>query len=65
MFVPYSYNLTQNLLAMNVLGLFNQYIETGTSSIFLKPHNAAVDFRLIAGGVFVQEGGEESGSSNG
>ena len=32
-FVPYSYKQTQNLLAMNVLGLFNQYIETDTSSI--------------------------------
>ena len=62
MFVPYSYKLTQNLLAMNVLGLFNQYIEVDTSSIFLKPHNAAVDFRLIAGGVFVQGGEEESGT---
>ena len=60
MFVPYSYNPTQNLLAMNVLGLFNQYIETDTSSIFLKPHNAAVDFRLIAESVFVQEGNKES-----
>ena len=54
-FVPYSYNNTQNLLAMNVLGLFNQYIETNTSSIFLKPHNAKVDFRLIAESAFVQE----------
>ena len=60
-FVPYSYSLTQNLLAMNVLGLFNQYIEVDTSSIFLKPHNAAVDFKLIAGGAFLQRGGEESG----
>ena len=56
-----SYKLTQNLLAMNVLGLFNQYIEVDTSSIFFKPHNAAVDFRLIAGGVFVQGGDDESG----
>ena len=61
MFVPYSYTLTQNLLAMNVLGLFNQYIEVDTSSIFLKPHNSAVDFRMIAGGVFVQEVEVESG----
>ena len=42
-------------LAMNVLGLFNQYIETSTSSIFLKPHNEKVDFKIIAESVFVQE----------
>ena len=54
-FVPYSYGHTQNLLAMNVLGLFNQYIETNTSSIFLKTHNEKVDFRLIAESAFVQE----------
>ena len=54
-FVPYSYRHTQNLLAMNVLGLFNQYIETSTSSIFLKPHNEKLDFKLIAESVFVQE----------
>ena len=54
-FVPYSYKHKQNLLAMNVLGLFNQYIETNTSSIYLKPHNAKVDFRLIAESAFVQE----------
>ena len=54
-FVPYSYSQTQNLLAMNVLGLFNQYVETNTSSIFLKTHNEKVDFRLIAESAFVQE----------
>ena len=54
-FVPYSYKHTQNLLAMNVLGLFNQYIETSTSSIFLKPHNEKLDFKLIAESVFLQE----------
>ena len=54
-FVPYSYEQTQNLLAMNVLGLFNQYIETDTSSIYLKPHNAKVGFGLIAESVFVHE----------
>ena len=53
-FVPYSYSHTQNLLAMNVLGLFNQYIETNTSSIFLKTHNKKLDFNLIAEDAFVQ-----------
>ena len=53
-FVPYSYRHTQNLLAMNVLGLFNQYIKTDTSSIFLKLHNSKVDFRLLAQSAFVQ-----------
>ena len=54
-FVPYAYSLRQNLLAMNVLGLFNQYIETDMSSIYLKPHNNKVDFRLLAESVFMQE----------
>ena len=54
-FVPYSYKHKQNLLAMNVLGLFNQYIEISSSSIFLKPHNEKVDFKLIAESVFVQK----------
>ena len=54
-FVPYSYNLKQNLLAMNVLGLFNQYIETNSLSIYLKPHNENVEFRLIAESAFAQE----------
>ena len=54
-FVPYAYNLRQNLLAMNVLGLFNQYIETNMSSIYLKPHNDKVGFRLLAESVFMQE----------
>ena len=59
-FVPYSYKHTQNLLAMNVLGLFNQYIETSTSCIFLKPHNETVDFKLIAESAFVQETREKN-----
>ena len=53
-FVPYAYNLKQNLLAMNVLGLFDQYVSTGSSSIFLKPHNKRVDFRLLAESAFLQ-----------
>ena len=53
-FVPYAYNIKQNLLAMNVLGLFDQYISTSNSGIYLKPHNERVDFRLLAESVFAQ-----------
>lgn len=53
-FVPNSYKYNQNLLAMNVLGLFNQCIETSTSSIYLKPHNKKLSFKLIAESVFAQ-----------